>query len=538
MRSTVLVASLCLATATRDHSKHDSDELRLAQEMVDAETRVRADPTPAPVTPLTCADLTNITVGGNDWTDVVKTVCTHWPSTFGTFPAASVVGVQNTLSILMEENGMWAQLLAKFGEANIDYCLRVDASREIITPTSLLQNGETTFCAQTLNEDVLAEYPEVIIGDENSSSDASPLLSGYWATLAADSDSSTCVYSRRDLRAMTGDTISIASSPSGCQMVHSGVCYGNCPKGFRPTFLLGWFRPVCTSVCAATNHPVTCGVGCANSKTACLKVIMNQVKEVAIAAAKVAAFFSTGTTGTVIVQVVEQVVKIAEFGFNVLSKVLQIAEVAYETFSREEAQLSTLVAIYEIVKTTIGEVQEDIVAFLGVVQTSIPLLTGLIDAQFGWIDIDLEWIATTLMQYGGSILEGAFKVVRAFAYGKCEIADDVVAFTVEDVGDERLVGPWTQDGSRNGKPRYRCLVEAHRPLTVIEWDSRAKTWGIWYKDTTYGRGWWFGWVGFGWRELYDSSSQSASFPTTGWRRLEGSLPLPYMVSATNGGVDQ
>merc|ERR550539_315618 len=107
--------------------------------------------------------------------------------------------------------------------------------------------------------------------------------------------------------------VNIASRPPGCQMVHSGKCYGSCPRGHRPTFLTGWFRPVCTSVCGATNHKVTCGVGCANTRLSCAAVILNQVKEVAIAASQVAAFLTAGTGGLILANMVEQIVKVAEW---------------------------------------------------------------------------------------------------------------------------------------------------------------------------------------------------------------------------------
>lgn len=263
-------------------------------------------------------------------------------------------------------------------------------------------------------------------------------------------------------------------------------------------------------------------------------VILNQIKEVAIAASSVAAFFVGGAAGVILSTVVEQVIKLAEFGFNILSEVLFIAQTAFEQFAREEAELATLISIYEIAKTRAEEIAGDITSFMGLVETSVPLLLQLIDAQFGWTNIDLGWIAGVIMQNGDNILTDAFEVAKAFAFGPCELADNSVAFAIEDVGDERVVGPWTAQGSKNGKPQYRALI--NREKVLLEWDSRGKTWGIWVKDTSFGRGWWFGWIGMGWRELYETSSNSDGFPTTGWRSLEGVLPLPYMVSATNGGV--
>jgi len=281
---------------------------------------------------------------------------------------------------------------------------------------------------------------------------------------------------------------------------------------------------------------VTCGVGCAASRTACLGVILNQVKEVAIAASKVAAFFTGGSAGVALATVVEQVVKLAEFGFNVLTKVLEIAQTAFQMYAREEAQLATLIAIFEMAKQSAGEIAGDVQSFLGLVETSVPLFLQVVDAQFGWTNINLEWIANAVMQNGGAALQGAFKVATAFAFGKCQIADDTVEFTIEEVGDARVVGPWTEDGVEQGKPRYRGLLD--RQNTMISWSRRSNTWGIWVVDTSFGKGWWFGWAGFKWRELYQSSANTPTVPLSnaGWTRIEGVLPLPWLVSARNGGI--
>merc|ERR1719416_349197 len=97
------------------------------------------------------------------------------------------------------------------------------------------------------------------------------------------------------------------------------------------------------------------------------------------------------------------------------------------------------------------------------------------------------------MKEGIASLFGAFEVARAFAYAKCELATDEVAFTIENVGDQRLIGAWTQDGSTNGKPRYRVVRD--RTNTVMEWSRRSGSWAIWYMDRSFGRGYWFGWAG-------------------------------------------
>jgi len=147
--------------------------------------------------------------------------------------------------------------------------------------------------------------------------------------------------------------VTIQRRPKGCKMVHRGKCYGNCPRGYRPTFLKGWFRPVCTSVCAHTNHPYTCGVGCANSRSNCAKIILRQVGEVAAAASRVASFFIGKSVFT---ETVVYVKRVGEFALNVIKKISRIAEGVFKQLKREKAELVLVLAIFQIIKEEVKKI--------------------------------------------------------------------------------------------------------------------------------------------------------------------------------------
>lgn len=532
MRLLVLAAALWTAVATRgfgDRSGSPKNTLIGQRRSLVVQDPVPA-PTPASDDPLSCDEITDVSLRGQNWTDIVKTVCTNWPeSMFGSFPVSSVDQLTDVLQGLFNEGGVWDQMSSLLGDYQDLYCLRDEVSRTTIT--SMMS---ARACPPVLDDDLLDEMPEV---RDDGDSPLKVLTAGYWACMASGADACAC--RRRDVRNFSNPVVTIASRPSGCAMVQDGICYGDCPYGYRPTFLTGWFRPVCTSVCGATNHPVACGVGCAVSMSACASVILSQVREVAIAASKVAAFLTTGTAGLLLAQTVEQVARLAEFAFNILSKVLQAANTAYTMFRREQAEMATLVAIYQVIQEAAIGIGQDWAVFQPLIRDSASLFLQLIDANFGWASIDLGWISGVVMQNGLSAITGAFEVARTFAYGKCEVADDVVAFSVEPLsptsyGDDRLIGPWSQDGSVNGKPRYRNML--NRDNVMLEWSSRDRSWSVWVRDTTFGRGWWFGWAGLGWRELYEARTDTPTFPTTGWLKLEGSLPLPLLVSTSNGGI--
>merc|ERR1711997_797155 len=110
---------------------------------------------------------------------------------------------------------------------------------------------------------------------------------------------------------------------------------------------------------------------------------------------------------------------------------------------------------------------------------------------------------------------------------------------IEESGDDRIIGPGFQKGEVNRKRKY--VLTNHEGFKNAEKKTRIESnrrnlWSIWVLDRSFGRGWWFGWLGLGWRRLYETSSNTNLFPTTGWRRAEGVLPLPYLVSTTGGGV--
>jgi len=477
-------------------------------------------------------DLTDFVVRGKDWTNVLQTVCKVWTTVpqFGEFPGKNVTKLKGILEVAFKEGGLLDQLKTKLGTANNDYCLRREVTRTELTYTA----SEST-CPEIVDEEFLEENPW-LIEEETEGDRPNPrefeLLEGQWT--CAKNDAGDCSCSQRYLKKKPlAAMVSIASRPSGCQMVHDKKCYGDCPSGYRPTWLKGWFRPVCTSVCSSTNHVVTCGVGCAASRSKCVERILKQLKAVALSASKVAAFVIAGPAGLSVAQTVENVVKIAEFAFNTLKGVLEVVDVAYKMYKREEANLATVVAIFQVIKdfavATIGSWQ----TMQPLVQASTKLFMTLVDANFQWKNINIGWVANAIMEHGASALKGAFLLAREFAFKKCDLADATVYFTVENVGDDRLIGPWQRLGVNDGKAKYCKLGDA--ATTLLEWDARRASWSFWVLDRTFGRGWWWGWAGAGWRELYETKSNTPGFPTSGWKRLEGALPLPANVDAKNGG---
>merc|ERR1719246_161462 len=65
------------------------------------------------------------------------------------------------------------------------------------------------------------------------------------------------------------------------------------------------------------------------------------------------------------------------------------------------------------------------------------------------------------------MLEFAVRATKVFTHPTCSITANV-AFTLEEVGDDRLLGPWVQRGEVNGHPRYSLVGDRS---TNLEWSD-------------------------------------------------------------------
>merc|ERR1719343_201822 len=92
---------------------------------------------PTTTSNLTCSDLTNVNVGGQDFTDVAQTVCQFWPNTvFGEFPVTTVAGLTDILNVVFDENGVWGELQELYSQKRDDYCLRREVHRTVLASSA------------------------------------------------------------------------------------------------------------------------------------------------------------------------------------------------------------------------------------------------------------------------------------------------------------------------------------------------------------------------------------------------------------------
>jgi hypothetical protein len=476
---------------------------------------VRATADGVVVTTFDCDTLTGLAVAGHDFTEVAKLVCKNWPPSMGPFPATNVTWVTEMLGAVFNSGGMWEKFQQdkKNPARNARFCERAQVTREQIPFVA-------SACPKVVTEEIRAEL--LSLGDEDKTFEA-----GSWACQDA-ADKCACL--RRDDLRDDKPRVNISSRPDNCQMVHQNKCYGNCPRGHKPVWLTGYFRPVCNSICADTNHPFRCGLGCARSRQECSLVVAEQTKTVALTISRVASFV---LNAPIIHSATQAVISLAEFAIVTLNRIVEAAVYVWNTLRREGAQLGVIMALYQFVKETLESMGTDWLKLSGLMTTAIKLVLDLIDTQFGWATLDLNWLINVFVKHGPAILDSGFQLATVFTYDTCQLATKETVFTIEDAGDERMVGPWYLSGQNDGKNRY---VPKRVGDTVLEWNGARRSWNLWVRDTESWQGWWFWWLGLGWRILYDNQQPAADFPKEGWALREGTFPAPQLLAAEDDGT--
>jgi hypothetical protein len=459
-----------------------------------------------------CELLNGLAVQGHDFSSVAKMVCQHWPAQFGRFPFSEVNGLTGFLDQVFNPLGLWNQFQAdlKSDNRNHIFCMRKEVMREVV-PSTMSQ------CPEIITNDIKQELEADV--DEGNRTFAAE---GNWA---CQDQGSMCDCARRDSLEEVPNA-QISSRPQGCDMVHQNQCYGKCPYGYAPTWLAGAFRPVCTSICGHTHHPYGCGFGCANSRVNCALVFIQQVFDVAAAVGRVVSY----VTVNIVDKVKRAVEGVAGWTLRMLPVLTKIVGSLWGNFTRAHQQAGLLMALMQVVteaQQAQGVLQPEIDKAINATQE---FFLELFDAELGWDSLNLQWVANVLLKKGEQIVQEAWGVLGSFDFNECEVASTDVHFSVEDVGDDRLIGPWMHRGWKNGKPMYQLIGNGD---TFLEWHTRENAWKMFLLDRTCCTGWWFGWIGLGWRELYRSTSPTPIFPADGWRRVEGPNPLPVLVAAQN-----
>jgi len=310
------------------------------------------------------------------------------------------------------------------------------------------------------------------------------------------------------------ETLRLPGVPGQCEMTSRGTCYGKCPVGYRPGLLAGIFSPACTTGCSASTHTVSCGFGCATSSRECARSILEQAFAVASGVGSVYSFL---TGDERIAQVVDAVINLAEFFLAAFPPIAQAIKGAIDILQNNEEGAMIAVILYQYLVEVAPEVGEPAEAIRDAIREFSQIIANLAQERQDKGEVTVGRIIREILDHGERYLDLAVRVTKAFSYAKCAISDDV-AFTIENVGDDRLMGPWIQRGTINERPKY--ILKGDRS-TIIEWTYQPAGRWVMFSD---------GWLGgITRRYLYEARVDTADYPMEGWTILQGSEPTPEFV---------
>lgn len=210
------------------------------------------------------------------------------------------------------------------------------------------------------------------------------------------------------------------SSPvasSNCEMKVLGKCYGSCPAGMKPMALIGSFAPTCSSDCRQTSkHRTGCGFGCSTKFTTCARTMVDQVGYVTKSVGKVASYMSGNPA---IGEVVDRVLRLTEFFIDTVFQVVMVAKKVYSEWPREEAELGVIIALLQFVLEHAKEIGKSFKYLYAEFGETLEMIMELMDAEFEWKKINLEFISNTILKHGRSILNSAAEFAEVFVFPAC-----------------------------------------------------------------------------------------------------------------------
>jgi len=299
-----------------------------------------------------------------------------------------------------------------------------------------------------------------------------------------------------------------------CEMESGGVCYGACPWGFKPARLIGRFMPMCTSVCGATTHPVTCGFGCATTRMNCVRTLLSQVGEVAKA---VGAVIEIITGDDRLANLADAVIKFSEFLLGVLPDMIDAVKGGIDILRDNEQGVMVLVLLFQYVKEKAPEIGESVNSIKEAFNELVGVISELMEEREETGSISVGKVIRSILENGEDLLDMSVRLTKAFSFGRCSVHMDDVKFTVEEVGDERWDGPYRQNGEKNNRPRYTMKIDTSRTL---EFSTSAQRWTFVKRNR-------FGWKTY----VYRSSQTLCDYPVGGWSAMGGAAsPMPEIIS--------
>lgn len=456
-----------------------------------------------------CHELRKVRVNGHKLGPVLWLVCKLWPKMFGHFPLTSAEDAEKLAVLLFMPSGVYDSVrsVSKARMKSEKFCWRRQYMREPLQPADYT-------CPADINISIAPDVLEV--------DDYEQMTEGKWScNESVEIPGKPCACHRSDLPNVNLEDLEslpdkararIHSVPNGCDMVSMGSCYGECPYGFSPALVTGKFRPVCSTDCGESHHPVSCGFGCANTAGNCARATGQQIASVMKAVSQVAAM----VTGHPQIHVlVDALISLVEFTVTLLAKVIKLAARTWKGLSAGNKKLGVALAIFqfsaEIGLEVMGDMYQMKEKFGNVLQLIMSLING--EWKFG---LNLGVIANAFMSNAHSVILVGSQLASAFVWPKCGVATATAVFSIENVGDYRLRGEWMVQGAHSGRPRYTLIGD---PKARIEWSDSRGAWRAYYDSSLFG---------VGRATLYMCDDNYPSVPMLGWKVDKGMAPAPFL----------
>jgi len=284
----------------------------------------------------------------------------------------------------------------------------------------------------------------------------------------------------------------------------------SCSRGFTPTALSGVFKRVCTSACTETDYPVGCALGCSKSKISCALTVIDQIKAVADIAGKIKEEGTDDLEGLA-TAFLDEVRAISDFALDVLKRVKETGDRIYA----EQDSDSKIALIMTLVYTFSAEKEgllNDAAKLKNMISSVSKMVYDIMDGDF-----TAGGVAKVVVKFGQSVLQQAISLSNPFTSRICKKIDKKVVFTIEEAGDEEVIGPYIDNGKRDGRPKY---IKVGNSRIGVEYSGRQHKWRF-YKGSL---------TGIFSDNLYLADVTSENYPSTGWYAKDGAEPAPEVIT--------
>lgn len=288
-----------------------------------------------------------------------------------------------------------------------------------------------------------------------------------------------------------------------------------CPLGYMRSGLSGLFTRACRTGCMWSEHPISCGMGCASNRSSCGSAVMDQAF---VVAQGIGAVYGFVTGDERITKAVAAVVNLAEFLLQAIPPLVEVVKGAVGIIDENECAIVIATLLFQYAQENAGDVGESLKSIQEAIKHFADVIAAIAREQAASGRINAGTVIRAILDHGEEMLDFAVRATKVFAHPTCEITANT-AFTIEVVGDDRLQGPWVPRGNVNGRPRYTLVGDRS---TNLEWSNRNGGKWVMFSD---------GWSGIiGRKYLYESSARSEDYPTDGWSLAGGDSPLPEIVA--------